>query len=139
VASYVIRYTKIHNYSGQSRGIVLPVTLRAGTRAHTVPASLDTGASQCLFARVHAEVLGLNVESGEHLTFTTANSRFDAFGHELTFEVLGMQTTSMVFFFADPAISKNVLGRQGWLDRVRIGLVDYDRVLYVAQYDEAAS
>ncbi len=41
----------------------------------------------------------------------------------------------MVFFFADTGIVKNVLGRQGWLNRLRIGIVDYDRLVYVAGYD----
>lgn len=42
---------------------------------------------------------------------------------------------SMVYFFADERIKRNLLGRAGWLDRVRLGLVDYDRVLYLAGYD----
>ena len=41
----------------------------------------------------------------------------------------------MIFFFADTEIVKNVLGRKGWLDRVRIGIVDYDRLIYIARYD----
>jgi hypothetical protein len=40
------------------------------------------------------------------------------------------------FFFADAEIEKNVLGRHGWLDRVRIGIVDHDQVLYAPGYDE---
>ncbi len=54
-----------------------PVTLRLGSRSSAVLASLDTGASHCLFARAHTETLGLQVETGEHLTFSTANSRFE--------------------------------------------------------------
>lgn len=42
----------------------------------------------------------------------------------------------MVFFFADAEIAKNVLGRRGWLDRVRIGIVDHDQLPYLANYDE---
>jgi hypothetical protein len=41
----------------------------------------------------------------------------------------------MVYFFADPAINKNLLGRNGFLDRIRLGLVHYDRELYLAPYD----
>ena len=33
-------------------------------------------------------------------------------------------------------IVKNVLGRAGWLDRVRLGLVDHDSILYLAPYEE---
>jgi hypothetical protein len=100
-----------------------------------VLASLDTGASHCLFARPHAKALGLQVENVELLTFSTADSRFEAFGHELTIGILGIESTSMVYFFSDPNITKNVLSRQGWLDRIRLGLIDHDQELYLAAYD----
>ena len=41
----------------------------------------------------------------------------------------------MVYFFADERIRKNLLGRTGWLDRVRFGLVDHDQSLFLAPYD----
>jgi hypothetical protein len=68
--------------------------------------------------------------------FSTANSRFEAFGHELALGVLGIENISMVYFFTDPSIRKNVLDRQGWLDRIRLGLIDHDEELYLAAYDE---
>ena len=38
--------------------------------------------------------------------------------------------------FAEKAqIRKNVLGRGGWLDRVPLGIVDYDQQVYLASYD----
>jgi hypothetical protein len=136
VLSYSLGFSIVHDYSSRLPGILVPVVLKAASRRAAVFASLDTGASHCLFARVYAEGLGLPFESGQRLTFATANSRFDAYGHELTIDVLGIEITALVFFFADPNITKNVLGRQGWLDRVRLGLVDYDRRLYIAGYDE---
>jgi hypothetical protein len=45
----------------------------------------------------------------------------------------------MAFFFADSEVEKNVLGRRGWLDRVRIGIVDHDQLLYLANYDDMIS
>jgi hypothetical protein len=96
------------------------------------------GCEFCLFARAHAEALGLSVEDGERLIFFTANSRFEAFGHELTMNVLGIENSSLVYFFSDPNITRNVLGRHGWLDRVRLGLIDHDQELYLAAYDEVA-
>ena len=53
----------------------------------------------------------------------------------VSIEVLDLQFESVVYFFADERISKNLLGRTGWLDRVRFGLVDYDHELYLAPYD----
>jgi len=52
--------------------------------------------------------------------------------------VLGIENSSTVYFFTDPSIRKNVLGRQGWLDRIRLGLIDHDQELYLAAYDEVA-
>ena len=37
--------------------------------------------------------------------------------------------------FADERTNKNLLGRLGWLDRIRLGLIDHDAVLCVASYD----
>lgn len=79
------------------------------------------------------------MEDGDHLIFSTANSRFEAFGHQVTIDVLGIETTTMVFFFADRDITRNVLGRKGWLDRIRLGLIDHDQELYLAAYDEVVS
>jgi hypothetical protein len=49
--------------------------------------------------------------------------------------VLDIEIESMVYFFPEERINKNLLGRVGWLDRVRFGLVDYDHELYLAAYD----
>jgi hypothetical protein len=40
----------------------------------------------------------------------------------------------MVYFFEDPEFDKNLVGRNGFLDRVRIGIVHYDRELHLAPY-----
>lgn len=53
----------------------------------------------------------------------------------MTLSTLGIEVDSTVYFYADEAIRKNVLGRRGWLDRVRLAVVDYEQVLYLAPYD----
>ena len=63
--------------------------------------------------------LGLDLESGSRKRFRTANSVFEAYGHEIELTTLGIVAFSTIYFFADPMIVKNVLGRAGWLDRVR--------------------
>ncbi len=69
------------------------------------------------------------------MSFSTANSRFEAYGHEVAISTLDIEVYSMVFFFADANIVKNVLGRHGWLDRLNVGIVDRDRLLYAGAYD----
>jgi hypothetical protein len=53
----------------------------------------------------------------------------------VSLEVLNLKFDSMVYFFADQHVSRNLLGRTGWLDRIRFGLIDYDREVYLAPYD----
>ncbi|MFN7930191.1 MAG: hypothetical protein U0Y68_20160 [Blastocatellia bacterium] len=84
------------------------------------------------------EQLGLQIESGVPETFGTAAGAFLAYGHEVTLVVLGLDVIATVYFAADEHFTRNVLGRQGWLDRVRLGLVDYDGQLYLSRYDDPA-
>ena len=112
--------------------------LRSGANAVDLVASIDTGASFCLFESAYATELGFELTDGILSRFRTANSNFDAYGHEVEVDVLGVIARSVVYFFAEPSISKNVLGRGGWLDRVRLGLIDHDRALYLATYNDDA-
>jgi len=132
-----LEFTHVYDYSGEDESVILPVILRWGPKQVRVAASVDTGASFCLFGAEIAEALGLDLGGGILKRFRTANSGFDAFGHEVVISVFGVATTSVVYFFADPMIEKNVLGRIGWLDRVRFGLVHHDSKAYLAQYDQS--
>jgi len=89
---------------------------------------VDTGATFCLFERSFGDSLKLDVESGIR----------QEFGHEVTVSTLGITADSTVYFFADEAIRKNVLGRRGWLDWIRMAVVDYEQVLYLAPYDSSS-
>ena len=82
-------------------------------------------------------MLGLAVETGERRVFSTVAGRVEAYGHEVLIDVLGHEFTSTVYFFAEDAIVRNVLGRHGWLDRVRIGIADYESTLYLSTQSEA--
>ena len=133
--AYELRFSDRHIYDSKTEGISIPVVLWAGRKKIELLAKIDTGASDCLFEREYAEALGLRVEEGVRKTYATANSRFDAYGHEILLRVMGIETTGTVYFYADPGIVRNVLGRRGWLVRIRFGLVDYDQSLYLAAYD----
>lgn len=61
---------------------------------------------------------------------------FAAFGHELTLSVLGIETFAKVYFAKEESFTRNVLGRQGWLDRVKLGLIDYEGKLLLSEYDK---
>jgi predicted aspartyl protease len=131
---YRLDFAFAHSYAAEAEGIAVPVVLKSGVNSVRLSASIDTGATFCIFRTELAEALGVPLEGGSPKRFRTANSVFDAFGHEVEISVLGVTTYSTVYFFADPAINKNVLGRVGWLDRVRLGLVEHDSQLYLAPY-----
>jgi hypothetical protein len=101
-----------------------------------VPVKVDTGASCCLFERRFGEQLGFDIESGMRQLFGTATGTFVAYGHEATVSVAEFEFDTIVFFPADAEIIRNVLGRFGWLDRVVLGLVDYEGKLYMRRYDK---
>jgi hypothetical protein len=71
-------------------------------------------------------LLNLEIEAGDLRIFRTATEGVDAFGHAVELDVLGFKFESKVYFSGDERINKNLLGRAGWLDRIRLGLVDYD-------------
>lgn len=134
---YPLEFTRVYGYSGDDESVVIPIVLRVGANQVPIAASVDTGASFCFFGAEIAEALGLDLTSGIRTRFRTANSGFEAYGHEVELTVFGLETHSLVYFFADPIIDKNVLGRTGWLDRVRLGLIHHDNKIYLAPYDPA--
>ena len=114
----------------------MPVTLRSGEESVSFPAQLDTGATYCVFERTYAEILGLSVESGTPLRFTTAMGSFNAYGHTLTLETLGYSFDATVYFATHEGFRRNVLGRRGWIDHLRLGLIEYESKLYLNRSDE---
>ena len=122
------------DYNTLETGIVLPVELKVGEETSDVRAKLDTGAAFCIFERKHGERLGLDIESGIPLKMITATGPFDTFGHTINLSVLGIETESTVYFAAEESFYLNILGRQGWLDRVKLGLIDYEGKLLLSDY-----
>ena len=94
---HLLEFETLHNYGREKDRIEVPVTLRSGEESVSFPAQLDTGAAYCVFERTYAEILGLSVESGTPLRFTTAMGSFDAYGHTLTLETLGYSFDATVY------------------------------------------
>jgi len=133
-----LSFKKVHTYNTTEIGITITASLQFGQRTVVCDTKLDTGASFCIFERAQGEVLGIDVESGIAQQVGTPTGSFLAYGHEVILSVLGIETTSVVYFAEDENFSRNVLGRQGWLDRVRLGLIDYEGKLYLSNYDDPA-
>jgi hypothetical protein len=78
----------------------------------------------------------IDVERGTPLSCATINGNFRAYGHELTIEVLGIVLDAVVYFYEERLMTRNVLGRNGWLNRVRLGLIDHDSSIYLSAYED---
>jgi predicted aspartyl protease len=132
---YQIEFTTVHSYSRDRERISVPVVLKAGENSVRLAASIDTGATYCMFRNELAEALGLDAANAAPKRFRTANSSFEAFGHEVEISVLGVTTFSTVYFFADALINKNVLGRVGAGSRTaEAGGPRYDDVPRAVRY-----
>ncbi len=133
---YAIEFSIAHYYDTLKTGITLPVTLGYNSRTVDFEAKLDTGSSHCIFERRFGENLGLEIENGTPEKFDTATVGFYAYGHELTLSILDIETYATVYFAKEESFTRNVLGRQGFLDRVKLGLIDYEGKLLMSAYGE---
>jgi hypothetical protein len=136
--THQLRFATAYNYDPAKTGIELPLKLSFSGVEIRLDAKVDTGASHCIFERQQGERLGLDIERGLAQRFETAMGGFPTYGHEVRLNVLGVETTATVYFAAEEHFNRNVLGRTGWLDRVRFGLIDHDSRLYLSAYDDPA-
>ena len=129
-----LRFTARHRYG--EGGIVIPVRLSLGRRSLLAMARLDTGSDVSIFQREHGESLDLEVERGQPLQISTVTGSFLAYGHSVSVEALGIELDIMVYFAFAYGFPRNVLGRRGWIEQLRLGFIHYDRLLYAARRDE---
>ncbi|MGI8638575.1 MAG: aspartyl protease family protein [Pyrinomonadaceae bacterium] len=130
-----LEFEKLLNYDAGIDGISLNVELRLGDNSTNFAAKIDTGSTFCVFERAHGEALGLDVESGFLRRISTVVGSFSAHGHGVTIVTADFEFDSWVFFVADESFRVNVLGRNGWLNRLIIGINDYDGKLYLSRYE----
>jgi len=130
----ILEFDILHQYSLFDVGVTVDLILQSGNLKVEVVAKIDTGSTYCIFERHHGEGLGLEIETGTPLDIGTATGSFRAYGHELTLTVLGIETVSTVYFAESNYFDRNVLGRIGWLDRVKLGLIEQEGKLYLSKY-----
>jgi hypothetical protein len=133
--NHKLEFEKLINYDAGINGISLQIELRLGANSTNFVAKIDTGSTFCVFTRVHGETLGLEVEDGFLRHISTAVGSFSAHGHGVTIITNGFEFDSLVFFAADESFRINVLGRNGWLNRLIIGINDNDGLLYLNKYE----
>ena len=130
----ILEFDTVHEYSLFKTGIAVDATLQNGDFSVDIDSRIDTGSTYCVFERHYGATLNLDVESGIAVDIGTATGSFRAFGHELTLTVLGIENVSTVYFAESDYFDRNVLGRIGWLDRVKIGLIERDGKLFLSEY-----
>lgn len=133
--SWQIDFTERYRYHAVQGGIEIPTTVSAGDRIVTFMANVDSGARYCLFKREHGEQLALNLEEGIPITLDSLGGSLEAFGHEVTIQTLDLTFRSLVYFAKYAGLRRNILGRVGWLRNIKLGIVDYDEMIYLATYD----
>ena len=132
--TYQQSYQIHHTYNTLSSGIEIRAVLKLGRETVFTEAKVDPGAQVCLFRREHGEMLGLAIESGHRIVLDSLGGTLVAYGHAVTLETLGLEFDSVVYFAEMYGLRRNLLGREGWLQKVRLGLVDYDAALYLSPY-----
>ena len=136
--AYQLSFKARHEYDSRDINISVPVKLRSGAETWEAPVKLDPGSTFCVFQREVGEQLGFDIERGLPQHIGTTMGSFLAYGHELTLIVLDLEIVATVYFAAHPDFPVNVLGRVGLLDRVRLGLVDQDNLIYLSDYHDPA-
>lgn len=134
---YKLFFNSFYNYDSTLTGITIEVILKYGDKSVDIDAKIDTGASHCIFRRQIAEALCINVEEGIAKNFSLANgSILNTYGYELNVSLLDINYDTIVYFAANDDLVRDVLGRNGFLYLVRLGIIDYDSTLYLSKYDE---
>lgn len=134
--SYQLLFKKSFSYDSTQTGISIPVSLNFLGKQVVLNAKVDTGASCCIFERKYAEELDIEIESGIAQIISTAIGTFTAYGHDITMSVLDYDFDTTIYFAVSEGFNRNVLGRMGWLDRVKLGIIDYDSILYLSHYND---
>ncbi len=123
------------HYKDDPLGISIPVTLSYGGRVVRTTAKVDTGGGVCLFSHEDGLKLGLSIEQGLPTVLDSLGGPVPAFGHEIFLQTGALSFQSVVYFAKYPNLSRNILGRQGWLRNLRIAVIDYDNLLYLSDYN----
>lgn len=129
--AYSLVFDTLLGYDNGRSGIEVDVELRLADAQVRLKAKIDTGASFCIFSRDYGERLGITIGDGFLKSFLTPTGSFQAYGHWVTLVVDIFEFDSQVFFAERESFAPNVLGRQGWLDRIQMAIIDHKVSFYL--------
>lgn len=136
MTGYALDFSHQHSYSSFP-AITVPVVLTSDVNTTIdFQAKVDTGSPYCIFERRYAEWLDLDLTSGILTRIETPTGSFSCYGHELIVSVFEIEWQAVVYFAELHAFRTSVVGRVGFLDRLSVGIVDYEQLLYLGLYDQ---
>jgi len=128
--------TRLHLNEDQL-GIYVSVTLSAAGQDVQVDGYIDTGAAYCVVPREVGERLGLDVESGEPTTLRTGIGPMPSYLHYATMAIGDLIFDDVPVCVAKyPGLDRCLIGRAGWLQKVRMNLITYDDALYLDLHNQ---
>jgi hypothetical protein len=122
-------------YEESADGITLPVTLSYKDNQVRTYAKVDTGAEFCIFSLEVGENLGIDVPTGMSKSMGSLTGTLETFGHEIIIQSCGVAVQSVAYFAKYPGLPRNLLGRNGWVRKLRLGIVDYDSTIFLSPYN----
>ena len=123
-------------YPDDKQGINLDVIISKQTdNPVSATVKLDTGSTFCIFQRFYADLLGIEVEKGERESIRTAKGTFTAYGHDIVIKFSNLEWEAFVYFAQEESFPVSVLGRNGFLNKINVAIIDYEQLLYLKSYD----
>src|SRR5262245_47219530 len=130
-----LTFDEEYRYEDDEEGIPISVILTYGDNTIRADAKVDPGSAVCLFSHEDGLDLGVPIEQGDPIRLGSLTGSLEAFGHEVTLQTGQLVFQSVVYFAKYPGLPRNLLGRRGWLRNLRLGLIDYDSLLFLSAYD----
>jgi len=113
-------------------GLRLPIALSIAGQEIETEAYLDTGASCCVVPRWVGEQLELDVESGDAINLGTGAGPMPGFLHYANLTIGELAFEDVPVCIAEyRGFDRILLGRAGWLQKVRLNLIAYEDSLYL--------
>lgn len=134
--SHSLEFSDLVKYDAGQPGVSLEVEISVSGSSVKLRAKIDTGSTNCIFARNYGEQLGLDIEDGELVKIGTATGTFVTYRHFVVLSFLDFRYDAAICFAADDSFSRNVLGRSWFLNQVILGLNDYEGSLYLNRLEE---
>jgi len=114
-------------------GVRIPLVISCGGKEVQTRGYVDCGAEACIFSNEIGRMLNIDIEAGEPKSFGPASGgTLHTYGHMATIEFLGITLESIVYFAKYPGLRRNLLGRNGWLSKLRFGLVESDSAVFLS-------